>query len=434
MRRKRLIGALLAGVALVASLVLVPVANTAAYTNSVATGIAELNLDTELGLASQAIIVVEPSSGRVLYAKNADAELPVASLTKMMTILVALDHLELDSEATITTEMLAGLDEFAVLGLSAGQTLSVRDLLCATLLPSAADAAQALALTVSGSIVEFAGLMNAKASELGLEHTQFSNPVGMDADAAGTANTSTARDMARLVRAGLDNETFTEIFTADEYYIAPLSRTIYKTVNRTAAASSANLDVSRLVGAKTGFTYAAGRCLASTGTVDDATQLIVVTLGAPVDTLDYIADSVKLYDYFAENFAWQTVLPAGTVVTNLPVVNSPTSSLELALDNAVQLYVPRDFVASDLTLSFEGVNEVASGTTPGSELGTLAVYFGDALVYSEPETLQVELFYYNWPLYISLAAVALIALFFVLRRQWQNHHHVSRHRNRRPIK
>ena len=100
----------------------------------------------------------------------------------------------------------------------------------------------------------------------------------------------------------------------------------------------------------------------------------------------------------------------------------------LALDNAVQLYVPRDFVASDLALSFEGVNEVASGTTPGSELGTLAVYFGDTLVYSEPETLQVELFYYNWPLYISLAAVALIVLFFVLRRQWQNRRHVSRHR------
>ncbi len=199
-------------------------------------------------LSSRGYFLWNNTSGFELGGLEADTTVPVASLTKIMTALVTLEHRQLDENVTITTPMLENLEEFATIDLEVGDIVSVEELLYATLLPSAGDAAQALAISTSGSVTAFAELMNARAEELRMQNNHFSNPVGLDNN-----NYSTPRDIATLLRAALQNPTFREMFTTFERPLPSLGLTVYKTFSRSAY----------LQGGKTGFTNATGRCLAS---------------------------------------------------------------------------------------------------------------------------------------------------------------------------
>lgn len=173
----------------------------------------------ELNINSRGYLLWNNTQGLTVAEKDADEQAPIASLTKMMTALIAVEQRELDEIVEITPEMLQGLEEFAVIGLMMGQKISVEELLYATMLPSAGDAAQALAISTSGSIEEFAKLMNQKATELGMTNTHFSNPVGFDED-----NYSTPRDMMILVKAAVQNPVFRKFFETFEADLPSISK------------------------------------------------------------------------------------------------------------------------------------------------------------------------------------------------------------------
>ena len=199
---------------------------------------------------SDKLILVNLNDGKVLFEQDANEQTAVASLTKIMTAILTLENGDLNEVVVITPEMLEGLEEFAVAGLMVGQTPTVEELIYLTLLPSDGDAAQALAIHNSGSIEKFADLMNKKASELGMNNTHFSNPVGLDTD-----NYSTARDIATLLSYAIRNSEFKNIFETYFYYSPTLGKTVEKTIDKN--------DV--ILGAKTGFTYSAGRCFVRNG-------------------------------------------------------------------------------------------------------------------------------------------------------------------------
>lgn len=214
-------------------------------------------------------------------------------MTKIMTALVTLENRQLDDEVVITPAMLQGLEGYAVVGLRAGQVVTVRDLLYATLLPSAGDAAQALAVDTSGSIESFAELMNARAAEIGMEKTRFSNPVGMD-----EGNYSTPREIAMLVREALKNPDFVEIFNDFEEYLPSLGMMVRKTFSQ----------IPYVTGGKTGYTEVAGRCLASVAEVE-GTEYILVTVGAPLGM--NVVDAQAIYDAVAAEYEPMRVVTAG---------------------------------------------------------------------------------------------------------------------------
>ena len=156
-------------------------------------------------VSAKAAIVYDGTYGRVLYEKNANARMLIASTTKIMTALVALEQCDLNDTVKVTAEM-ANV-EGSSMYLQAGETYTLRELLYGLILASGNDAATAIALHTAGSIQGFAERMNQKARELGLENTHFENPHGLD----GAAHYSTALDMARLMDYAMSRSDFAEI-------------------------------------------------------------------------------------------------------------------------------------------------------------------------------------------------------------------------------
>jgi D-alanyl-D-alanine carboxypeptidase (penicillin-binding protein 5/6) len=152
------------------------------------------------GISAQSAVLIEASTGRIIYSNNAGRQLPMASTTKIMTALVALEKLPLDTVVRISADAV-GIEGSSIY-LYEGEQLTLEDLLYALMLESANDAAVAIAIEVAGGVDEFASLMNQKAAELGLDNTHFSNPHGLDAD----DHYTTAYEQQKFVEMLLEDE------------------------------------------------------------------------------------------------------------------------------------------------------------------------------------------------------------------------------------
>lgn len=228
-------------------------------------------------------VLIEAQTGTVLYEKNADEQRAMASTTKIMTAILTIEAGDLDREFTV--DSLAIMVEGTTMGLREGDRVSRRDLLYGILLPSGNDAANAAAVSVSGSISGFVKLMNDKAAELGLTNTHFATPSGLDAQ----GHYTTARELAKLTAYAMKNETFREIVKCQsaevEFGNPPYRRTLYNSNKMLRKYEGA-------IGVKTGFTDDARRCLVSAAERDGVT-LISVTLNAGDDWNDH----TKMLDY-----------------------------------------------------------------------------------------------------------------------------------------
>ena len=198
--------------------------------------------------AARAAIVVHPETGAVLYEKNADERLGIASTTKIMTALVVLEHCALEEPVEILPEYTAV--EGSSMYLRAGETYTVEELLYGLMLVSGNDAAVALACHTAGSVEAFADMMNDQARALGMTDSAFQNPNGLDAE----GHYSTARDMAKLACAAMENETFRTIVSTKSTTVD--GQTL---VNHNRLLRSYN----GAVGVKTGYTKTVGRTLVS---------------------------------------------------------------------------------------------------------------------------------------------------------------------------
>ena len=224
-------------------------------------------------ISADCACVMDAGTGTVLYAKNENEQRLIASTTKIMTGLLICEDCDPDREISVVPEA-AGI-EGSSLYLRAGQRVRIYDLLCGMMLQSGNDCAAALAIAHSGSVEAFAGAMNKRARELGLNSTHFANPHGLDDE----ENYSTALDLARLACAAMENEAFAAV------------------VGRKTAAFGGRTLVNhnKLLwrcpgadGVKTGYTRAAGRILVSSA-VRHGRRLICVTIHAPDDWNDHCA-------------------------------------------------------------------------------------------------------------------------------------------------
>lgn len=228
-----------------------------------------------LEVSATAAVLMDADMGQVLYEKNGDRQMLIASTTKIMTALVVLEHAAPDDVITVTPDHMA---EGSSMYLRAGETVRVEELLYGLLLCSGNDAA--LALTeCAGGLTPFVALMNEKAAALGMAHTSFANPNGLDAD----GHYSTARDMAVLAAAAVENPTFRRICSSRSVTIGQRTMENHNRLLR---------QVEGCIGLKTGYTRAAGRTLVSCAERDGC-RLVAVTLQDGNDWADHAA----LYDY-----------------------------------------------------------------------------------------------------------------------------------------
>ena len=256
---------------------------------------------------AEALILYEPRTGTVLEERNADARMLIASTTKIMTALVVIEHCPLYETVQITESMTGA--EGSSLYLKAGQEFSVEELLYGLMLASANDAGVALAVHTAGSVEAFADLMNAKAAALGLQNTHYVNPHGLDAP----EHYSSARDLALLTAAAMQNPVFCRFFSAQERQFRGIT---VQNHNKLLAGYPG------CIGGKTGYTRGSGRTLVSCAE-RDGLRLICVTLADPDDWDDHSA----LYDAaFAEYAFYSFPLEAWNSV---PVISSAVSSLSL---------------------------------------------------------------------------------------------------------
>ncbi len=224
------------------------------------------------GISAEAYIVTDDMGG-VVFSRSPDKKMQPASTAKLLTALVAVENAPLEKTITVKAEHTA--TEGSMLYLRVGETLSLSDLLYGLLLASGNDAALAVAELVSGSTEDFVGLMNAKAAELGMDSSRFSNPSGLPDEGCYT----TARDMAKLIAAFAANETAAKISGTRENVCA--GRTI---VNHNRLLNTvAGVDCG-----KTGYTKSAGRCLVTTAK-RMGRRIYVVTFNAPDDWADHAA-------------------------------------------------------------------------------------------------------------------------------------------------
>lgn len=283
-------------------------------------------------VSAQSAVVLTADTGAVLFEKDGHTPRPVASTTKIMTALLALEAAQEQGDplVDITQEMVAV--EGSSMGLQAGDSISLTGLAAGMLLASGNDAANAAALYLDGSLESFAARMNQRAAALGMEDTHFVTPSGLDGeDAQGMAHLSTAYDMALLARAALEDQAFRQLCSSPSLaveFAEPVKRVTYTNHNKLLT------QYPGCVGVKTGFTKEAGRCLVSAAERDGA-LLIAVTLNAPNDWEDHTA----LLDYgFSQVEPYQ--LAGGDVRLTVPVVGSPEEAVSLRGSNGGEVTLP----------------------------------------------------------------------------------------------
>lgn len=283
-------------------------------------------------VSAQSAVVLTADTGTVLFEKDGHTPRPVASTTKIMTALLALEAAQErgDPLVDITQEMVAV--EGSSMGLQAGDSISLTGLAAGMLLASGNDAANAAALYLDASLESFAARMNQRAAVLGMEDTHFVTPSGLDGeDAQGLGHLSTAYDMALLARAALEDQAFRQLCSSPSLaveFAEPVKRVTYTNHNKLLT------QYQGCVGVKTGFTKEAGRCLVSAAERDGA-LLIAVTLNAPNDWQDHTA----LLDYgFTQVEPYQ--LAGGDVRLTVPVVGSPMEVVSLRGSNGGEVTLP----------------------------------------------------------------------------------------------
>ncbi|WP_229753436.1 D-alanyl-D-alanine carboxypeptidase family protein [Paenibacillus segetis] len=306
---------------------------------------------------AQASALIDVTSGRILYSSRGDDELPIASLTKIMTAIVAIEHGKLDDMVTVSKNAFA--KEGSSIYLQLGEEMSLRNMLYGLMLRSGNDAATAIAEHVGGSEEGFVHLMNEKARLIGLEHTHFQNPHGLDAK----AHYSSANDLATLTAYALHNLEFKEIVsTKSKKAPNPNDPWDYKWDNK----NKMLRFYEGADGVKTGFTKIARRCLVSSAT-RGGQQLVVVTLNDGDDWNDHRV----LLDYGFANFPLTSLIQEGQAVEGGLVTGK---EFRYALANGEAARVERRLVLNRVVPDDFGYRGEIRITLDGKEIGNVPVY------------------------------------------------------------
>lgn len=332
----------------------------ASQTLQAASGETKDTLDENKILARSAC-VMDASTGRVLFGKDADKQMPQASTTKIMTCIVILEQADLSDTVTFSKHAASMPD--VQLGAASGESFVLKDLLYSLMLESHNDTAVALAEHVGGSVEGFAALMNAKAEEIGLTDTHFVTPNGLDAD----THYTTAKDLCLLSAYAITNEDFLEI-------IQTPSKTIHST-SKSKTYSLSNKDrflnsYKGAMGIKTGFTGNAGYCFAGAAKRGNTTLVsAVLACGWPPNKNYKWKDTKALMNFGFSNFSSKEFLIETPEFQAVPVENGTDAAITPIFANPIEPFSLLVSKNDSITVEYNMVNTLTAPVRQGDILG-----------------------------------------------------------------
>lgn len=383
-------------------------------------------IDTpQLEVSGKNIVLYNLTDNYLLYDKDIDTEVQIASITKIMTAIITIENIkDLDEKITITKNIFNGIEEYAQAGLKVGNNVSYRDLLYAVMLPSGADAVNALVLNVAKNKDEFIKLMNDKVKELGLEHTKFDNAIGMDSK----NNYSSAHDLAIILEYALKNEDFYKIFTAKNHTIENLNLKLESTLLH----YGKNLNTDIIKGAKSGFTDEAGVCLASISTSDDTDYLLIV-LGANISNRsNAIKDSINIYNYYKDNYSHRIIAKENQTIKNINIKWGKEKEYSIKNKDNIAYYLNNDIDLNNIEYNYNGIEELNYKIKKGDKLGTITIKYKDKILSTNDVYLDKEIKYYHPIIYTIIGiSVLLIIIKFIASKRKHNKKNKRRKRRRK---
>ena len=330
---------------------------------------------------AKAAILYEVSTDTVLMEQDADMKLFPASTTKLMTALVALEYGNPDDTVTVTSEAVDGLYELGSASyLLNGEQIAFMDLMRYLLIGSGNDAANALAIHVSGSIEGFVDLMNNKAQELGMDNTNFVNPHGLHNE----DHYTTARDLLTLTKAVMKNDIIAELVAEDELVLPVTNKhdrttTKYTTNHLLTKKSTGEYYYEGAIGIKTGTTTPAGLCLVAGCVKGDYTYYSVVLGCEKVEgtSLQFV-ETIKLFNWGAATWSQQVMLSSSQPIADVPVrLGDEKDTVVVRPSENITAMLPNTFETDDLELDYTLVEDVVAPVKAGDVLGELTVRYED---------------------------------------------------------
>lgn len=377
---------------------------------------------------SSACLLMEESTGKILYSKNANSIMYPASTTKIMTAILTLENCKLSDTAVVSHNAVFSIPSgYSTASLVEGEILTIEQLLNVLLIPSANDAAVVLAEHIAGSVEAFSDMMNSKAVELGCLNTHFVNPNGIHNE----NHYSTAYDLALIGKYAMQFPTFKEISSKTRYTL-PITNAyskedrIFNTTNDLIkpnySSSPTNYYYKYATGGKTGYTDPAGQCIVATATKDNI-SLIAVTLHGDFteDNLSQRAlDCKALFEYGFNNFSMVSIAQKGDVASNMKVPNATkdSSSLDLLYSDDIYAFVPNGFDTSSVTPNIK-LSSTFAPIAQGTVLGTIS-YDIDGSNYSCNLLASHEVYknqFAKTAMELALLLIFLILLSKVLKRK-----------------
>lgn len=342
----------------------------------------------------------------IIYEKDSNERLQIASLTKIMTAIVVIENANLDDIVTVNYQAFDELDGYALAGFKSGDKVTVRDLLYGLMLPSGAECGNMLAITVSDSYDDFIKLMNNKVDELKLENTHFDNVIGKDS----ANNYSTSYDLSIILKYALKNDIFKEIYSSTNY-----TSTNGIKMNRTIDKLAKGMDLSLIKGDKTGHTDNAGYCLTSISNIDDI-DFLIITLGAK-SANEYVADHNNLYTYFKDNYSYKYILNKEQFLTSISIKNGKKKSLDIYSDKEIKKYLINDINLDDIKFEYDGIDLITKDIKLNDKLGIVKIKYNNEVLDTYDVYLNEKVeFKMEFYLKVIIVVVPLLFIIFIIKK------------------
>ncbi|MCH5281761.1 MAG: D-alanyl-D-alanine carboxypeptidase [Lachnospiraceae bacterium] len=331
----------------------------------------------ELRLYARSAILLDASNNRVLYEKNAYDVMPMASTTKIMTAILALEYGNLEDHVTVSKR--AASMPKVHLGMKEGETYLLKDLLFSLMLESHNDSAVAIAEHIGGSVEGFADMMNQKARDLGCDNTWFITPNGLDAAKGDKVHSTTAYDLAKIAAYAVQNDMFVALVGTQNYHFNELESGRGFTVN--------NKDqflhmMKGAIGIKTGFTNNAGYCFVGAVRRDDRTLIsVVLASGWPPNKSYKWTDTRALMEMGVENYTMRNI-EAERIPKTVSVKNGVAGSVPIAMEWKDISLLMADW--DEVKVTIEIKEELTAPVEENETIGYERVYINDRLYAAVP--------------------------------------------------
>ncbi|CDE97323.1 d-alanyl-D-alanine carboxypeptidase [Clostridium sp. CAG:567] len=368
-------------------------------------------------------ILIEANTGKILYEKNSnDVRFP-ASTTKIMTAILTVENCNLDDVATVSHNAVYSIPyDYTHASLKEGEELTIEQLLYALMIPSANDAAIVLAEHISGSVEEFAKLMNKRAEELGCKNTHFVNPNGIHSK----DHTSTSYDLALMGKFAMQNSIIRKIVSTTQFTLPATNK--YSKADRTFNNSNDLLNTySRYyyegtTGVKTGYTGEAGNCIIASAKKNDFEVILVVLGGESTNTglSQRYLDCKTLFDYAFNNYSLKTLNEKNAVLKQITVrgATEETQNLNVLIKDKIEIFSENSADLSSLEPEITLDENLMAPISANSAIGKIT-YNYDGQTYSSDLIAETQVLSSDFlPLLfrILLIFVVLYLLFLLLKK------------------